>query len=123
MMNILLQRAAGIAAKMPKLEIMEIWNGGEGLAALFQYRIQQGKGEIYWRATWGISLDASVIRAWEALTPHLKARLDIYSERIDKKLIRHLGDAIHYLGHSKRVLRPVSLHQLRLEGPHRADQT
>ncbi|KAK0709070.1 hypothetical protein B0T26DRAFT_804870 [Lasiosphaeria miniovina] len=47
MIDKMLQAAAAAGIEMPRLETMEIWNGGEGLAALFRY--QSGRcSSIYW---------------------------------------------------------------------------
>lgn len=117
--NNLLQKIAGIAMRMPKLETIQIWNGGKRLAALFQYQLRSRKAKITWRATWDFSLEASVIKAWEAVAECHDTKPLVCYEKIDKRMIGNLGDAIHHLGHAERILRPVSLHQLRLEGPHR----
>lgn len=107
---------------MLKLKIMEIWNGRDGLAALFQYQLKHGRGKISWRATWGFSLSASVIQVWDTLTAHHKVSLDVFSERINKREVGRLGDAIHLVGYSEPILRCVSLHQLWREGPYRVAQ-
>ncbi|CAI0648974.1 unnamed protein product, partial [Colletotrichum noveboracense] len=65
----MLRTAAKVALRMPKLRVMEIWNGREGLAALFQYK-SMGHGQrpvITWRATWDDALQPSVIQAWKAV--------------------------------------------------------
>jgi len=49
----LLLAAARAAALMPKLKIMEIWNGGEGHACIFRYSIDHGRPRISWWGTWG----------------------------------------------------------------------
>ncbi|KAI0010556.1 hypothetical protein F4779DRAFT_627122 [Xylariaceae sp. FL0662B] len=117
--NNMLQAAAAAAMKMPKLEIIEIWNGQEGLAALFRYQ-SIGGGQpaiITWRGTWELALQSPVIRAWEAVA--LKRRGNgstIVNELLDVDIvIKSHGDAIHYLNLTKPVIRPVSLQQIRME--------
>lgn len=112
-----LQRAAKVAVRMPKLETMEIWNGMTGLAALFRY--QSNPAMISWRGTWDFTFQASVIQAWEAVTLKSGTNLAVIYERLDKSKIRCVGDAIYHLGHSERVLRPVSLQQIQLESARR----
>ncbi|KAL7799215.1 hypothetical protein V8C37DRAFT_367017 [Trichoderma ceciliae] len=66
----MLQRAGLAAARLPKLKTMEIWNGREKLAALFEYELL-GEGQpasITWRATWDFILQPQVITTWEAVT-------------------------------------------------------
>ncbi|KAI3325472.1 hypothetical protein HD806DRAFT_552748 [Xylariaceae sp. AK1471] len=101
----MLQAAAAAAIKMPQLRTMEIWNGRKGLAALFKYQafrnIQQAT--ITWRGTWELTMEPSIIQAWEAV------------ERLDEAAIKSHGDAIHYLMLSSNVIRPISLQQIRIE--------
>ncbi|PKK42372.1 hypothetical protein CI102_13968 [Trichoderma harzianum] len=101
----MLQAAAAVATKMPKLKTMEIWNGRKGVAALFKYQvfhdIQQAR--ITWRGTWEFIMEPSVIRAWEAF------------ELLDEATIKSHGDAIGYLMLSGQVIRPISLQQIRIE--------
>lgn len=44
--NNMLTAAARAAHFMPKLEVMEIWNGGQGHASLFRYTYNDGKPQI-----------------------------------------------------------------------------
>jgi hypothetical protein len=111
--NAVLQKGAEVALRMPNLEIMELWNGRMGLAALFQYR--SNPGLITWKGTWKLMLQTHTIQAWEVVAKRHGTRLGVVYEMIDESNIACLGDAIHHLGHSERVLRPVSLHQIRLE--------
>lgn len=64
-----LQAAAVVAAKMPRLETMEIWNGRKELAAVFKYQVFRNmqQATITWRATWEYTMDQSTIQAWEAV--------------------------------------------------------
>ncbi|KAI1471840.1 uncharacterized protein F4812DRAFT_449719 [Daldinia caldariorum] len=90
----MLQAAAAAAMKMPRLEIMEIWNGREGLAMLFRYQSPRGRASVItWRGTLEIVLPPPAIRAWQSCH----------------------GDSIHHLKLSNQVIRPVSLRQLRME--------
>ncbi|KAK1994005.1 hypothetical protein LX36DRAFT_693386 [Colletotrichum falcatum] len=100
----MLRAAAAAAMKMPRLEIMEIWNGRKGLAALFRYQafhnVQQA--EIVWKGTWRFIMETSIIQAWEA-------------EQLDGAAIESHGDALHYLKLSSQAIRPISLQQIRME--------
>lgn len=109
----LLQRGADIAMRMPKLKIMEIWNGRAGLAALFQYRSKPGL--VTWKGTWDFTLRTATIKAWESVASYHRTKLSVVYEMLDKSKIGCLGDAIYHLDHSERVIRPVSLQQIRLE--------
>ncbi|KAM6484204.1 hypothetical protein HDV62DRAFT_315087 [Trichoderma sp. SZMC 28011] len=114
----MLQAAAAVATKMPKLKIMEIWNGRKGVAALFKYQVfhdvQQAR--IIWRGTWKFIMEPSVIRPWEAFVQQRYGwRLDLAQELLDEATIKSHGDAIGYLMLSGQVIRPISLQQIRIE--------
>lgn len=117
----MLQAAAAAAIKMPQLETMEIWNGRKGLAALFKYQASRKyrQATITWRGTWrltGMHMNASVVQAWEAVVRQYDGwRLTFDQERLDGALINSHADAIHYLGFSSQVIRPISLQQIRME--------
>lgn len=114
----LLQAAAAAAMKMPKLETMEIWNGRKGLAALFRYQSIGGgrPAVVTWKGTWDFALEPPVIRAWEAVAlSHRGFGLTIVKELLHPSVIETHGDSIHCLKHSTPVIRPVSLHQIRME--------
>lgn len=117
----MLRAAAAVALRMPRLETMEIWNGRKGLAALFKYQasFKYRQATITWRGTWRLTrmhMDHSVTQAWEAVVCQLGGwRLTFDQERLDGALINSHADAIHYLGFSSQVIRPISLQQIRME--------
>ncbi|KAI1398942.1 hypothetical protein F4819DRAFT_489112 [Hypoxylon fuscum] len=116
--NKMLQVAAAAAMNMPKLEMMDIWNGREGLATLFRYQSVKDRrpAVITWRGTWEFALQPPVIRAWEAVAlGHGGDGSTIVKELLDVDTIKSHGDAIHYLKLSGSVIRPVSLQQIRME--------
>jgi hypothetical protein len=114
----MLQAAAAAAMQMPQLETMEIWNGRKGLAALFKYQafrdIQEAR--ITWRGTWKLTIEPSIIQAWEAVVHrHDGWRFNLVEERLDEAAIKSHGDAIHDLMLSSEVIRPISLQQIQIE--------
>jgi hypothetical protein len=114
----MLQAAAAAAIKMPQLKTMEIWNGRKGFAALFKYQafrdIQQAM--IIWRGTWKLTIEPSIIQAWEAVVHQYDGwRFNFVQERLDEAAINSHGDAIHCLMLSSQVIRPISLQQIRIE--------
>jgi len=84
--NKLLMAAGRAAALMPELEVMEIWNGGEGHACFFRYSIHAGKPQIIWSSNWGIDvqLDYDVVHCWADLPKHrnLSGRLTTTVNRL-----------------------------------------
>lgn len=114
----MLQEAAAAAIQMPQLDTMEIWNGRIGLAALFKYQALRDmrQGRIIWRGTWELTIEPSVIQAWEAVMHQYDGwRLDVVQERLDETAIKSHGDAIHHLKLSGQVIRPISLQQILTE--------
>ncbi|KAK4147224.1 uncharacterized protein C8A04DRAFT_34417 [Dichotomopilus funicola] len=116
----MLHAAAGAAMRMPRLESMEIWHGRKGLAVVFRYRVVRSArhATITWRATWGLTMSASLIRDWKAVV-HRRYddtwSLGVVQERLDPVTIASHGDAILSLKLSGEVIRPVSLQQIRME--------
>ncbi|ROW08682.1 hypothetical protein VPNG_06445 [Cytospora leucostoma] len=114
----MLQAAAAAAMKMPQLETMEVWNGRKDLASLFKYQAfrKTQQATITWRGPWTLTMEPSVIEAWDAVMLMYDGwRLNLVQERLDKAAIKSHGDAIHYLMLSGQVLRPISLQQIRME--------
>lgn len=113
----LLISAAEAAMEMPKLETMELWNGKEGLAALFRFFRDQSKyAVVNWKCAWDASLQPNVIQAWERVAQkNGHGGLVLREELLDTAGIESHGDAIHYLKLSSQVVRPISLQQIRTE--------
>lgn len=114
----LLKSAAAAATRMPQLETLELWNGQEGLAALFKYEYSRDArmGTITWKSTWKWTMDTATVRAWEAVVFHCGGwKLGLVYESLDEEQIKSHGDALHHLMLSSQVIRPVSLHQIRTE--------
>ncbi|KAL6829665.1 hypothetical protein J3E69DRAFT_354992 [Trichoderma sp. SZMC 28015] len=116
----LFQAAASAACHMPKLKMMEIWYGREGLAALFKYEFITGhlqQSVVTWRATWDMSIQPRVIGAWEGVVCSrggYPSGVDVVYETVNEHITSHV-DAIISLGLSETVLRPISLQQIKRE--------
>lgn len=110
--------ASAAAMKMPNLQVMELWNGTEGMAILFRYQKAEG-GEpavITRKATWEFVLGPAVIGAWEDVArEHRCTGCVVITELIDGGPIKSHYDAIHHLKLSNPVIRPISLRQIRIE--------
>ncbi|KAK4065154.1 uncharacterized protein Triagg1_8593 [Trichoderma aggressivum f. europaeum] len=110
--------ASAAAIKMPKLQVMEIWNGQEGLAVLFRYQRAKERrlATILRKGTREVALGFAVVTAWEDVArEHGCPGCKIVTELVDFGLVRSHGDAIHQLQLSNPVIRPVSLWQMRWE--------
>lgn len=125
----MLFNAATAARKMPRLRVMEIWNGREYLAAVFRYEAladgadrDDGKSAVLtWRATWSLGeLDNSVVRAWSAVAAGCDTRtrngVRVVYEGVDPGFEIHShADAVHTLRLRNAVMRPISTWQIRNE--------
>ncbi|CAI6099011.1 unnamed protein product [Clonostachys chloroleuca] len=110
--NSLFRKGAEVAMQMPHLKTMEIWNGRAGLAGMFQYRLEPGL--IIWKGTWNLKLEDYAIQAWQAVASLHGVELHVWQEMLDETKMTCVGSAVHHLGHSERVFRPVSLRQVRI---------
>lgn len=113
----LLLAAAGAAALMPKLKIMEIWNGGEGHACIFRYSIDRGRPKISWWGTWGWKrpIRNDVIHSWAALPNHrhLSRRLIATVNRLPYKRnqVKSHAPVIRHIRLRRFVLDQMSRYQ------------
>ena len=115
-------RAAGW---LPQLRVLELWNGGRGVASVFRYRAQNGvpaaagepaRASILWRATFRVALEDRVVRAWKRVASAWRpCELLVVVEELDSALVRSHGDAIPLLGFEHDVVEPVSLEQIQWE--------
>lgn len=114
--NNMLQNAADTALKMPRLNIMELWNGRKGVAMLFRYQRAREDGQpaiITIRGTSELALGTTVMEAWDMVAyRHCHSKVVIQTSSIDPNGIRCHGDAICHLGLLTEVTRPVSLRQI-----------
>ena len=121
--NGILQEAAAAVMKMSRLNAMELWNGGRGLACVFRYQAYPGQqsAAIIWRGNWNLPLEPRVIRSWQAVAlRHGRHELDVVKETLDPdSMIHSHGDAIQSLKLLYQVIHPVSLWQIRKETSHK----
>lgn len=77
--NELLHKAALAAMKMPKLQIMEIWNCENGYAAIFRYEAtgtpESSACRLTWRCSWyAASIRDRVVKAWKNVASTIASR-------------------------------------------------
>lgn len=107
----LLQAAAFAAHRMPKLKTMKVWNGLEGVAALFKYEFMPSRRSsvLTWRATWSLTLEDEVLKAWEEVVGD---RINVVYESVVPGEVMSPADAVVSLKLSEMIIRPVSLQQV-----------
>ncbi|KAK9770604.1 putative F-box domain-containing protein [Seiridium cardinale] len=105
--NNLLYAAGNTALKMPKLQVMELWNGRRGEAAIFR--------------SWDFVFDPEVVNRWrEVAFRHRCAELVTKSDRIPAPPICP-GSILKYLYLRHRILSPLSLYQIQQEADEAQD--
>ncbi|PNP78186.1 hypothetical protein FNYG_08503 [Fusarium nygamai] len=107
----LLQKAAQMAKRMPKLERLTIWNGGANEACAFTYRKQQHSASVRWQAKEGTKLNPEVYSTWENIHPGCFLN---FREKDTWHSITSDAAAIMCLG-LEHVVDNVSLGQMQLE--------
>ena len=113
--NDLLETNALVAMMMPRLKLMELWNGGAGFAGVFRYQLFENDctAKITWRSTWDLPLEPRVLKAWQAV---VDCKLEVVTEILDANVvIASYGDAIRHLMLLNTVVHPVSLWQIQKE--------
>ena len=117
--NNLLETIALVAMKMPRLKLMEVWNGMAGFAGVFQYQIIESArtARITWRSTWDLPPEPRVLEAWQAVaSERVDRKLQVVTEILDATVVITChGDAIRYLMLLSTVVHPTSLWQIQKE--------
>lgn len=119
--SMLLQAAGHAAAFMPKLEIMEIWHGGEeNKNSIFRYKYNSGEPEISWTSDWitDFQLDDDLIHCWEQMLrvvglPHTSLTTRVI--RLPWCKVKTRAAAIFSLELRLDVLHPISYDQIMME--------
>lgn len=117
--NKLLIAAGRAVAFMPKLEVMEIWNGGEGHSCLFRYSNDAGEPQITWASNWGmdVQLSYNVVHCWANLPKHGQhphSNLTTAVNRLPRrrKQVKTYATTLRYLKLRSSVLDLISDYQL-----------
>lgn len=108
--NDLLLAAAMAAMKVPKLELMEIWNAKDRKAGIFRYDATAAFTKITWQCTADLSLSKDVQMAWgKVADAHTLRELSVeYVQR--PRSVKHIGSALTYM--MSDVLHPVSAYRM-----------
>ncbi|KAH7033597.1 uncharacterized protein B0I36DRAFT_362243 [Microdochium trichocladiopsis] len=118
-----LRRVAEVARRMPKLETLVLWTGGELHACAFVYQrccAKERHARLTWRGTEWSELAGSVVRAWQK-TAQVHAGdivlgdIVVCHERVSAELVGSHADAIYHLALPCQVVNPVSLWQMQKE--------
>ena len=109
------------AEKMPKLEVMEIWNGDKGQAGIFRYVSTLKSTEIVWQGTQHLALSEQVLTAWrEVALKNARHKLFVRVMPILPTRIEGSACVLDYLRLRKQVIHEVSAWQAQWEQRFRA---
>lgn len=120
--NVLLHKAALAARKMPKLQIMEIWNCENGYAAIFRYEAtgaaESSACRLTWRCSWypASPIQDRVVKAWETVASTVTSRellLDI-TDPLPPRSYPRYGCILGQLKLRSFILDPISQMQVRV---------
>ncbi|KAJ4326976.1 hypothetical protein N0V84_002589 [Fusarium piperis] len=114
--NGLLCAAANAATKMPKLQMLELWNGAEGMASVFRYRVEDTVAEVTWLSTHITKVDQKVINAWTTVAV-ARGRTDVRvsTHKLDPETIISAGTVLRHLYLREQILHPVSGYRIAWE--------
>ncbi|CAG7563916.1 unnamed protein product [Fusarium equiseti] len=105
--------AARAARKMPRLQMLELWNGEAEMACVFSYRVEDTVVEITWCGTDIEALDYEVIKEWNAVSVCLD-REDTRElfVRVKKEDVASTGQVLTYLSSKDQIMHPVSAYSV-----------
>ncbi|KAF5537697.1 Oxoglutarate iron-dependent oxygenase [Fusarium phyllophilum] len=115
--SVLLQDAAQVALRMPRLETMVLWNAKRmHHATSFTYRRTKMSATIAWCSTVDLDFDLCTVRAWEEVArKHGQPYLWTEKRRIGRVEIISHGHAIRLLELPPQVIDPESRRQIEKE--------
>ncbi|RSL47895.1 hypothetical protein CEP53_009756 [Fusarium sp. AF-6] len=106
--NGVLCAAANAAMKMPKLQLLELWDGVEGKASVFRYRlVDTTVVEVTWASTHILDVDPEVIDAWTSVAmAQERPDIRVSTFKIDPDKIHSAGAVLRYLRLREQILHP-----------------
>ncbi|RFU32270.1 hypothetical protein B7463_g4081, partial [Scytalidium lignicola] len=115
--NQLIQTAALAAQRMPQLEVMELWNGGEGYACIFRYERRINQPRIQLLSTWLGQLGTQEKESWRIVASEHSDYHELQTEQIhlETDLMEGYISVLSYLVLKGRLLNAISLQQKQME--------
>jgi hypothetical protein len=117
-LRMVLRAAAEAVAKLPALQIMELWTCERGHAAIFRYEaseaMQSGTCEITWRSSWHTrrsTLGTKVIKAWEDTAYRASLRPTVILDPLPDDGYDKYGAILRHLKLRDFILHPISTMQ------------
>ena len=113
----LLRAAAIVAARMPRLQVLELWNGSPDWFAIFRYeRDSDGNATLTWHASWNPWCLLEMTGLWEkvAMQYHECSRFRVKEKYTLDPPVSPLA-VMQHLKLRNRVVHPPSLYQIQRE--------
>ncbi|RSL71979.1 hypothetical protein CEP54_001156 [Fusarium duplospermum] len=106
--------AANAAMKMPKLQLLELWDGVEDRASVFRYRVVDTTVvEVTWLSTHILEINQKVIDAWTSVAlAQGRPDIRVSTHKLDPDKIRSAGSVLQYLHLRDQILHPVSRYRI-----------
>src|SRR5690606_11013699 len=103
------------AARMPELQVMELWDRRGGEAAVFRYKAVDRRGVVSWRGTWAPVIHRETLKAWGDVvtsggrTAH---ELEVEISGFPREDMKERGFVFKHLELKDRILHRVSVQQV-----------
>lgn len=115
----LLEEAAIAVTKLPKLQIMELWNCENGHAAIFRYEATERPRtcELIWRSSWYATestMGANMMKAWEHTAHALSRQLTLTLDPLPPDPYLQNAAILRHLKLRDLILDPVSAMQVKV---------
>ncbi|RSM02776.1 hypothetical protein CDV31_010815 [Fusarium ambrosium] len=112
--NRVLCAAANAAMKMPKLQLLELWDGTRGRASVFRYRVVDTTVvEVTWLSTHILDIDQKVIDAWTSVAlAQGRPDVRVSTFKLDPDKIHSAGAVLQSLHLREQILHPVSEYRI-----------
>lgn len=118
----LLLEAATAATKLPRLQIMELWNCEDGHAAIFRYEARKSVRakracELTWKSSWHVTearIGADVMKAWEHTAHQASRQLSFTIDPLPPGQYFQYAAILRHLKLRDLILDPVSAMQVRV---------
>lgn len=123
--NAIILMAARAAERMPRLEVMELWNywGSTGMAGIFRYRREETRATIELLGTWPDSFTQQAKAAWFRIATAKRPLPLLYKETHWKGgIIEGEYSVLRQLHLVEHVLHPISLRQIKREDQRRREE-
>lgn len=123
--NAIILMAARAAERMPRLEVMELWNywGSTGMAGIFRYRREETRATIELLGTWPDSFTRQARAAWFRVARAERPLPLLYRETYWRGgIIEGEYSVLRQLHLVEHLLHPISLRQIKREDQRRREE-